>query len=135
MLNIITAPGMCYVTGVGHFSTFDNLGYEFYGSCQYTLVYDQVDVPSFRVVLNGDPNCDVNTPCKKSVNLIVQGKEILLGEKINGQFYVEVENKPVSLPHIKQAPKIQVVSGYIFYHLILETGPLPQYEVLFPEYF
>lgn len=105
-----SAPGSCFVNGREHFNTFDNTGYRFSGPCSSMLVLDSENPEDFKVVLNGDPNCDLNNPCQKTLDLIVDGINVFLGRKTNTSFVVKVEGTPVDLPHTTSAPYMKKVS-------------------------
>lgn len=105
------APGSCFVNGREHFNTFDNTGYRFSGPCSSMLVLDSENPEDFKVVLNGDPSCDINNPCQKSLDLIVDGVNVHLGRKTNTSFVVKVEGTPVDLPHTTAAPYMKKVSA------------------------
>ena len=109
------APGSCFVNGREHFNTFDNTGYRFSGPCSSMLVLDSENPEDFKVVLNGDPNCDINNPCQKSLDLIVDGINVYLGGKTNTSFVVKVEGTPVDLPHTTSAPYMKKVRCYVIY--------------------
>ena len=104
------APGSCFVNGREHFNTFDNTGYRFSGPCSSMLVLDSENPEDFKVVLNGDANCDLNNPCQKSLDLIVDGIKVYLGRKTNTSFVVKVEGTSTDLPHTTSAPYMKKVS-------------------------
>ena len=79
------------------------------------LVLDSENPEDFKVVLNGDPNCDINNPCQKSLDLIVDGINVYLGGKTNTSFVVKVEGTPVDLPHTTSAPYMKKVRCYVIY--------------------
>lgn len=74
------------------------------------LILDSENPEDFKVVLNGDPNCDLNNPCQKTLDLIVDGINVFLGRKTNTSFVVKVEGTPVDLPHTTSAPYMKKVS-------------------------
>ena len=101
------------MTGNDHFNTFDNTGYRFTGACSSMLVIDNENPDKFKVVLNGDPNCqDVNAPCQKSLDLIVDGVSVHLGARTNTTFIVKVGGKLINLPHTSSDPIIKEVSFF-----------------------
>lgn len=112
------APGSCFVNGREHFNTFDNTGYRFSGPCSSMLVLDSENPEEFKVVLNGDPNCDINNPCQKSLDLIVDGINVHLGRKTNTSFVVRVEGKAVDLPHTTAAPYMKKVTECCCYFTV-----------------
>lgn len=108
------------MTGKDHFSTFDNTGYRFTGACSSMLVIDNENPNQFKVVLNGDPNCNVSVPCQKSLDMIVDGVSVHLGAMTNASFVVKVDGNPISLPYTASSPLIKRVSdSYISF---VETG-------------
>ena len=98
------------MTGKDHFSTFDNTGYRFTGACSSMLVIDNENPNQFKVVLNGDPNCNVSVPCQKSLDMIVDGVSVHLGATTNTSFVVKVDGNPISLPYTASSPLIKRVS-------------------------
>lgn len=98
------------MTGKDHFSTFDNTGYRFTGACSSMLVIDNENPNQFKVVLNGDPNCNVSVPCQKSLDMIVDGVSVHLGAATNTSFVVKVDGNPISLPYTASSPLIKQVS-------------------------
>ena len=76
------------------------------------LVLDSENPEEFKVVLNGDPNCDIKNPCQKSLDLIVDGINVHLGKKTNTSFVVKVEGKAIDLPHTTAAPYMKTVRDY-----------------------
>lgn len=108
-IHIVSAPGSCFVTGREHFNTFDNTGYRFSGPCPAMLVLDSENPEEFKVVLNGDAKCDMNNPCRKSLDLIVDGVNVHLGAKTNTSFIVKVDGKSVDLPHTTMVPYMKKV--------------------------
>ena len=98
------------MTGKDHFSTFDNTGYRFTGACSSMLVIDNENPNQFKVVLNGDPNCNVSVPCQKSLDMIVDGVSVHLGAATNTSFVVKVDGNPISLPYTASSPLIKRVS-------------------------
>lgn len=98
------------MTGKDHFSTFDNTGYRFTGACSSMLVIDNENPNQFKVVLNGDPNCNVSVPCQKSLDMIVDGVSVHLGATTNTSFVVKVGGNPISLPYTASSPLIKQVS-------------------------
>ena len=107
---IVSAPGSCFVTGKDHFSTFDNTGYRFTGACASMLVIDNENPNQFKVVLNGDPNCNVSVPCRKTLDMIIDGVRVHLGAKTNTSFIVKVNDKLINLPYTASSPLIKQVS-------------------------
>ena len=109
-----TVPGMCSVYGNGHFSTFDNKAYNFYGTCAYKLVYDKNAESTFSVVLQQDAHCGINAPCNKSIVVEVDGQTVYLRQKRNKEHYVAMKlngvEKRIEVPHTKTLPSITVVS-------------------------
>ena len=109
-----TVPGMCYIFGNGHFSTFDNKGYNFYGTCQYKVIYDKNPESDFSVVLEQDPDCNINAPCKRSLIIQVDHQTVYLRPKVSNEFYVAIKKngveKRINLPHTS-SPSITVVSS------------------------
>ena len=103
------ASGSCFVFGEGHFNTFDNMAYRFNGTCDHTLVMDRENTDSLMVVLNGDPDCNLNVKCQKSLNLTIDNVKVFLGRKTNTSFVVKVNGRPVSLPYTG-SPIMRVVS-------------------------
>ena len=98
------------MTGKDHFSTFDNTGYRFTGACSSMLVIDNENPNQFKVVLNGNPNCNVSVPCQKSLDMIVDGVSVHLGAATNTSFVVKVDGNPISLPYTASSPLIKQVS-------------------------
>ena len=98
------------MTGKDHYSTFDNTGYRFTGACSSMLVIDNENPNQFKVVLNGDPNCNVSVPCQKSLDMIVDGVSVHLGATTNTSFVVKVGGNPISLPYTASSPLIKRVS-------------------------
>ena len=106
----IVAPRRCLVTGIDHFNTFDNTGYRFMGACPSMLVIDSENPKQFKVVLNGNPDCqNVSLPCKKTLDLIVDGVSVHLGAKTNTSFIVKVDGELKKLP-VNKYPVIKEVS-------------------------
>ena len=84
------------------------------------LVIDNENPNQFKVVLNGDPNCNVSVPCQKSLDMIVDGVSVHLGAATNTSFVVKVDGNPISLPYTASSPLIKRVSdSYISF---VETG-------------
>lgn len=84
------------------------------------LVIDNENPNQFKVVLNGDPNCNVSVPCQKSLDMIVDGVSVHLGAATNTSFVVKVDGNPISLPYTASSPLIKQVSdSYISF---VETG-------------
>ena len=84
------------------------------------LVIDNENPNQFKVVLNGDPNCNVSVPCQKSLDMIVDGVSVHLGATTNTSFVVKVGGNPISLPYTASSPLIKRVSdSYISF---VETG-------------
>ena len=84
------------------------------------LVIDNENPNQFKVVLNGDPNCNVSVPCQKSLDMIVDGVSVHLGATTNTSFVVKVDGNPISLPYTASSPLIKRVSdSYISF---VETG-------------
>ena len=84
------------------------------------LVIDNENPNQFKVVLNGDPNCNVSVPCQKSLDMIVDGVSVHLGATTNTSFVVKVDGNPISLPYTASSPLIKQVSdSYISF---VETG-------------
>lgn len=74
------------------------------------LVIDNENPNQFKVVLNGDPNCNVSVPCQKSLDMIVDGVSVHLGATTNTSFVVKVDGNPISLPYTASSPLIKQVS-------------------------
>ena len=74
------------------------------------LVIDNENPNQFKVVLNGDPNCNVSVPCQKSLDMIVDGVSVHLGAATNTSFVVKVDGNPISLPYTASSPLIKRVS-------------------------
>ena len=74
------------------------------------LVIDNENPNQFKVVLNGDPNCNVSVPCQKSLDMIVDGVSVHLGATTNTSFVVKVDGNPISLPYTTSSPLIKRVS-------------------------
>ena len=74
------------------------------------LVIDNENPNQFKVVLNGDPNCNVSVPCQKSLDMIVDGVSVHLGAATNTSFVVKVDGNPISLPYTASSPLIKQVS-------------------------
>lgn len=55
--------GSCFVNGREYFNIFDNIGYRFLGFCLLMFVLDSENFEDFKVVFNGDFNCDFNNLC------------------------------------------------------------------------
>ena len=75
------------------------------------LVIDNENPNQFKVVLNGDPNCNVSVPCQKSLDMIVDGVSVHLGATTNTSFVVKVDGNPISLPYTASSPLIKQVSN------------------------
>ena len=105
---------MCYVFGNGHFSTFDNKAFNFYGTCSYKLVYDKNPESDFSVIIEQDPNCGINAPCKKSLIIQLEGQTVYLRQKVSDEHYAALKingvEKRVQLPHTSSLPSITIVS-------------------------
>ena len=84
------------------------------------LVIDNENPNQFKVVLNGDPNCNVSVPCQKSLDMIVDGVSVHLGAATNTSFVVKVDGNPISLPYTASSPLIKRVSDC--YISFVETG-------------
>ncbi|XP_048579468.1 mucin-2 isoform X50 [Nematostella vectensis] len=108
-------PGLCYISGRGHFTTFDHQEYSFYGTCSYKALIDNSNVKQiFQVVLNNDKNCDINAPCTKSVDVNVDGKKVHLGQEVASRHgFVKVDGVTENLPYTKSWPNIRQAGKYV----------------------
>ena len=102
---------MCYAYGRGHYRTFDGNNYYFYGTCKYQMVYVKDSLIRFSVSLINDPNCDINAPCEKKVEVVMEDAVVMLGRKgLNGIPHVTINDQVVNIPYKKRTPSIRMVS-------------------------
>lgn len=102
---------MCYAYGRGHYRTFDGKNYYYYGTCRYEMVYIKDPLVQFSVTLINDPNCDINGPCNKEVEVTMEGANVFLGgNNENGKPYVTINGEEVTIPYKKKTPSIRMVN-------------------------
>ena len=94
-----------------HYNTFDNLNYNLLTGCSYYLIHDSDPTSGFDVIINNDPAINYNTTVKRSIEIIVDGKKVFLGQKLNNMFLVTVDGKLVQFPY-DGVPKIREVRIY-----------------------
>ena len=106
---------MCYAYGRGHYRTFDGNNYYFYGTCKYQMVYVKDSLIRFSVSLINDPNCDVNGPCQKKVEVVMEDAIVMLGSNgLDGIPRVTINNEDVIIPYKKRTPSIRMVGCEFF---------------------
>ena len=106
---------MCYAYGRGHYRTFDGNNYYFYGTCKYQMVYVKDSLIRFSVSLINDPNCDVNGPCQKKVEVVMEDAIVMLGSNgLDGVPRVTINNEDVIIPYKKRTPSIRMVGCEFF---------------------
>lgn len=68
----------CYVSGLGHYRTFDGHLYNFPGKCPYRLVESKAPHPKFSIIAKNQ-KCDYNEGfCSKSLYLTVGSEKYSL---------------------------------------------------------
>ena len=74
------------------------------------MVYAKDPLIRFNVILINDPNCDINAPCKKKVEVVMEDAKVFLGPFQDGKPYVTINGKEVNIPYKKSTPSIRMVS-------------------------
>ena len=76
------------------------------------MVYVKDSLIKFSVILINDPNCDINAPCKKGVEVVIEDAKVFLGTITEyGMPYVTINGKEETIPYKKRTPSIRMVSA------------------------